>query len=220
MPIMREWRAEIRRTLKDEYVAYVNATGIVGYRQTPGNLGAIIATRDIDAERTLKLVERRSLHQGIRRRRYQSLSLLPRGRPLFADPARDGPALRFNGSVVIEAHLREIPSRGEHRAEAYTPNAATVAAGPHAKQDYSVLCTSPLASCSRPRYRRSSTLCVVVHSVAVRMARFPVLRLRPAQARHTTSRFRPSHVLDVIYGYVANSVITRQQSRALEVRTL
>ena len=52
MSIMREWRAEIRRALKDEYVAYVNATGIVGYRQTPGNLGAIVATRDIDAERT------------------------------------------------------------------------------------------------------------------------------------------------------------------------
>ena len=52
MSIMREWRAEVRRGLKDEYVAYVNATGIVGYRQTPGNLGAIVATRDIDAERT------------------------------------------------------------------------------------------------------------------------------------------------------------------------
>jgi heme-degrading monooxygenase HmoA len=51
MPIMREWRAEIRRALKDEYVAYVNATGIAGYKQTPGNLGAIVATRDIDAER-------------------------------------------------------------------------------------------------------------------------------------------------------------------------
>ena len=51
MTIMREWRAEIRRALKDEYVAYVKATGIVGYKQTPGNLGAIIATRDIDMER-------------------------------------------------------------------------------------------------------------------------------------------------------------------------
>jgi heme-degrading monooxygenase HmoA len=51
MSIMREWRAEIRRTLKDEYVEYVEATGMVDYRQTPGNLGAIIATRDIDAER-------------------------------------------------------------------------------------------------------------------------------------------------------------------------
>jgi hypothetical protein len=51
MSIMREWRAEIRRTLKDEYVAYVKATGLVGYLQTPGNLGATIATRDIDAQR-------------------------------------------------------------------------------------------------------------------------------------------------------------------------
>ena len=51
MSIMREWRAEVRRALKDEYVAYVNATGIVGYLRTPGNLGATIATRDIDADR-------------------------------------------------------------------------------------------------------------------------------------------------------------------------
>jgi hypothetical protein len=51
MSIMREWRAEIRRALKDEYVAYVKTTGIAGYRQAPGNLGAVIATRDIDAER-------------------------------------------------------------------------------------------------------------------------------------------------------------------------
>jgi heme-degrading monooxygenase HmoA len=52
MPIMREWRAEIRRVLKDEYIAYVNSTGMVEYGQTPGNLGAAIATRDIDSERT------------------------------------------------------------------------------------------------------------------------------------------------------------------------
>ena len=52
MSIMREWRAEVRRALKDEYVAYVKATGIAGYRQAPGNLGALVATRDIDAERT------------------------------------------------------------------------------------------------------------------------------------------------------------------------
>ena len=52
MPIMREWRAEIRRALKDEYVAYVTSTGMVEYRQTPCNFGAVIATRDIDAERT------------------------------------------------------------------------------------------------------------------------------------------------------------------------
>jgi len=48
---MREWRAEIRRDLTDEYRAYVTATGIAVYKQTPGNLGALVATRDIDAER-------------------------------------------------------------------------------------------------------------------------------------------------------------------------
>jgi hypothetical protein len=48
---MREWRAEIRRALKDEYVAYVKSTGIAGYKQTSGNLGAIVATRDIDEQR-------------------------------------------------------------------------------------------------------------------------------------------------------------------------
>jgi hypothetical protein len=51
MPIMREWRAEVRRALKDEYVDYVQATGIAGYRQAPGNLGAIVASRNIDAQR-------------------------------------------------------------------------------------------------------------------------------------------------------------------------
>lgn len=52
MPILREWRAEIRRSLRQEYVDYVAATGIVTYRQTPGNLGAVIAVRDLDSERS------------------------------------------------------------------------------------------------------------------------------------------------------------------------
>lgn len=52
MPILREWRAEIRRDALDEYVAYVTATGIAHYRTTPGNLGAAIATRDLDARRS------------------------------------------------------------------------------------------------------------------------------------------------------------------------
>jgi heme-degrading monooxygenase HmoA len=51
MSILREWRAEVRRALKDEYVAYVKDTGIVGYRQAPGNLGAVVAVRDLDEER-------------------------------------------------------------------------------------------------------------------------------------------------------------------------
>ena len=51
MTILREWRAEIRRTLKHEYVDYVSSTGLPGYRSTPGNLGAVIAVRDLDQER-------------------------------------------------------------------------------------------------------------------------------------------------------------------------
>jgi hypothetical protein len=52
MTILREWRAEIRREKRDEYVAYVQSTGIAGYRKTPGNLGAVVAVRDIDAQRS------------------------------------------------------------------------------------------------------------------------------------------------------------------------
>lgn len=52
MPILREWRAEIRRAQSDEYVTYIRSTGLEDYRQTPGNLGAWIAVREIDAERT------------------------------------------------------------------------------------------------------------------------------------------------------------------------
>jgi len=52
MAILREWRAEIRRDKRDEYVAYVRSTGIAGYRSTPGNLGAVVAVRDIDGKRS------------------------------------------------------------------------------------------------------------------------------------------------------------------------
>jgi heme-degrading monooxygenase HmoA len=52
MPILREWRAEIRRSKKDAYVDYVCSTGISGYRQTPGNLGAAVAVRDLDDTRS------------------------------------------------------------------------------------------------------------------------------------------------------------------------
>jgi len=51
MAVLREWRAEIPRALKDEYVAYVRATGLASYSATPGNLGSSVAVRDLDAER-------------------------------------------------------------------------------------------------------------------------------------------------------------------------
>jgi heme-degrading monooxygenase HmoA len=52
MTILREWRAEIRRELCKEYVEYVQATGIAAYRESSGNLGATIATRDLDETRS------------------------------------------------------------------------------------------------------------------------------------------------------------------------
>ena len=52
MPVLREWRAEIHRALKDEYVQYVKATGLASYLRTPGNLGASVAVRDLDSTRS------------------------------------------------------------------------------------------------------------------------------------------------------------------------
>jgi hypothetical protein len=52
MSILREWRAEIRRATSNAYMDYVRATGIVEYRRTPGNLGAVVAVRDIDETRS------------------------------------------------------------------------------------------------------------------------------------------------------------------------
>ena len=52
MVILREWRAEIRRDLRDEYLQYVESTGLAGYRSTQGNLGAVAAVRDLDDRRS------------------------------------------------------------------------------------------------------------------------------------------------------------------------
>jgi hypothetical protein len=45
-------RPSYRRALKQEYVDYVTATGIAEYRRAEGNLGAVIATRDLDSQRS------------------------------------------------------------------------------------------------------------------------------------------------------------------------
>ncbi|MBA3832861.1 MAG: hypothetical protein H0X34_13405 [Chthoniobacterales bacterium] len=50
--ILREWRAVIRRELAAQYVDYVQATGVVNYRAVPGNLGAEVAIRDLDEQRS------------------------------------------------------------------------------------------------------------------------------------------------------------------------
>jgi heme-degrading monooxygenase HmoA len=51
MTVLREWRAEIPRVRKSEYVQYVKETGLVTYLATPGNLGASVAVRDLDEAR-------------------------------------------------------------------------------------------------------------------------------------------------------------------------
>jgi len=50
--IMREWRAQVRRGLRDEYVEYIRRTGLAGYEATPGNSGAAVAVRDLDEHRS------------------------------------------------------------------------------------------------------------------------------------------------------------------------
>lgn len=49
--IARIWRGAIRAQDADEYAAYVEETGIAGYRRTPGNRGAWLLRRT-DGERT------------------------------------------------------------------------------------------------------------------------------------------------------------------------
>ena len=50
--IARVWRGWVRTADRDTYAAYVERTGIAQYRDTPGNRGAHILTRDLDDGRT------------------------------------------------------------------------------------------------------------------------------------------------------------------------
>ena len=45
--IFRKWRGRIRTADRDEYVAYIRATGLDDYAATPGNLGYQMVTRDL-----------------------------------------------------------------------------------------------------------------------------------------------------------------------------
>ena len=50
--ILRMWRGVVRTPRIAEYVDIVERTGMAGYRQTPGNLGAQLVTRDLGDGRT------------------------------------------------------------------------------------------------------------------------------------------------------------------------
>ena len=45
--IVRMWRGSVRSEDVDEYVAYIERTGMKEYRETPGNLDAWMLTRDL-----------------------------------------------------------------------------------------------------------------------------------------------------------------------------
>ncbi len=97
MAILREWRAEIRRALRDEYVEYVTATGLAAYRATPR--------------------QPRRLHRGTRsgcraqRDRHAEL-VEPTPRPSARSPARISSALAI--SPQDERFLLTRPERVAH----------------------------------------------------------------------------------------------------------
>jgi len=49
---VRMWRGWVLTDRAAEYVDYVNATGIAGYRRTPGNIDAQVWTRGLGDGRT------------------------------------------------------------------------------------------------------------------------------------------------------------------------
>lgn len=50
--MLRTWRGWIRTEDRDDYRAYLEATGLREYRETPGNLAAVLLYRDLDDGRT------------------------------------------------------------------------------------------------------------------------------------------------------------------------
>ncbi len=50
--IARIWRGWVATERVDDYVGYIEGTGIAEYRRTPGNLGAQMLTRDLGEGRT------------------------------------------------------------------------------------------------------------------------------------------------------------------------
>ena len=45
--VLRTWRGRIRTADRDAYRAYLEETGLAGYRATPGNRGAWVMFRDL-----------------------------------------------------------------------------------------------------------------------------------------------------------------------------
>lgn len=45
--IMRQWRGRVPSEKAEDYLSYLQATGLREYRDTPGNLGVFVTTRPV-----------------------------------------------------------------------------------------------------------------------------------------------------------------------------
>lgn len=50
--ILRVWRGAVQTSRVEEYVAYIDQTGMREYLETPGNIAAQLVTRDLSDGRT------------------------------------------------------------------------------------------------------------------------------------------------------------------------
>ncbi len=64
--IARTWRGRVRATDADRYLDYLRRTGLSGYAETPGNLGALALRRIIDDRAEFLLISFWESEQAIR----------------------------------------------------------------------------------------------------------------------------------------------------------
>jgi heme-degrading monooxygenase HmoA len=64
---MRQWRGRVPREKTEEYLSYLQATGLEEYRSTNGNLGAFVTTRAIGKATEFLLVTFWESEDAIRR---------------------------------------------------------------------------------------------------------------------------------------------------------
>jgi heme-degrading monooxygenase HmoA len=64
---MRQWRGRVPRDKSEDYLSYLQATGLEEYRSTPGNLGAFVTTRALGKATEFLLVTFWESEDAIRR---------------------------------------------------------------------------------------------------------------------------------------------------------
>ena len=65
--IMRQWRGRVPREKAEEYLTYLQATGLEAYRSTAGNLGAFVTTRPLGKATEFLLVTFWESEEAVRR---------------------------------------------------------------------------------------------------------------------------------------------------------